>query len=204
MEGRSSRSRRLASRPGRAEHVLLVGNLSEAPDVGGQTIPAVAAALPHAGRLEAFFRRRGHLDEARDLVQELFVLLVSKGQDVVTEPPGRFRSFLFSLAYRIGANASRKRRRREPAETMDVSFPAAGADPERITIARDQARRAAAALQALPEGTRKALLLVADEGRSIAEAARALGVSEDAVRARLCRGRRRIAAILESPTERSR
>ena len=178
-----------------------MGHLVEPSDGPDPATPAVAAALPHAVRLEAFFRRRGHVNEARDLVQEIFVHLVARGGEVVTEPPGRFRSFLFALAYRIGANASRKRRRHDAGEPVDDSLPAAGADPERITVARDEARRAAAALHALPEGTRRALLLVADEGRSIAETATILGVSEDVVRARLCRGRRRIAAILEGPVE---
>jgi len=183
-----------------------VGDLLDPPDAGApaaSSAAAATAALPHAERLEAFFRRRGHRDDSRDLVQEVFVLLVSRGKAIETEPPGRFRSFLFALAYRIGANASRRRRHREAAP-IDDTRPAAEADPERITIARDQARRAAAALRALPEGTRRALVLVADEGKTAAEAARELGVSEEVVRARLCRGRRRIAAILANPTETTR
>jgi DNA-directed RNA polymerase specialized sigma24 family protein len=70
-------------------------------------------------------------------------------------------------------------------------------DPEARAILSCRARRAAAALDSLPEGTRHALLLVADEGMSAAEAAGVLGIREEALRARLCRGRRRIAETLE-------
>ena len=160
---------------------------------------ASARTLEAASDLARFFRSRGHGPEAEDLVQDLFVLLLSKGDTVDARSAGRFRSFLFAVAYRIGANASRRRRsRREvPREgTGDPPAPAAGS-PERIALSREGVRRAAAALETLPLEVRRTLLLVALDGRTTREAARELGVSEEVVRARLCRGRRRLASIMK-------
>jgi RNA polymerase sigma factor (sigma-70 family) len=159
-------------------------------------------AFSLSGKLEGFLRRRGHGDESRDLVQDLFVVLLSKRDGLVSEEPGRFRSFLFAIAYRLGANATR-RRRREPAssEGADEQLAAHEPSPERAVLLKENVRRAAAALDALSPEMRTTLLLVADEGRSIREVARSMGVSEEVVRARLSRGRKRLAAILEGREE---
>ncbi len=151
-------------------------------------------ALRLAPALEAFLRRRGHRDDAPDLVQDLFVLLVSRGRIDATRS-GSFRSFLFAIAYRLGANAARRRRFRTLAAARLVR-PEVPPTAEALVLARERVRRAAAALDALPPEVRKTLLLVADEGKTAREAAAFLGVSEDVVRARLSRGRRRLAALL--------
>lgn len=173
-----------------------------APTVKPTSVP-LEDALSLSGKLEGFLRRRGHGDESPDLVQDLFVVLLSKGDGLVTREPGRFRSFLFAIAYRLGANATR-RRRREPVSPNDADErPAAAGDPspERAVLLKENVRRAAAALEALPPETRATLLLVADEGRSIREVASSMGVSEEVVRARLSRGRKRLASILEGREE---
>jgi RNA polymerase sigma-70 factor (ECF subfamily) len=159
--------------------------------------PVLQEALRLSSSLRAFLERRGHGDEARDLVQDLFVLLLSRPGGFVASAPGPLRSLLFAVAWRIGANATRRRR---PVRTLDGvgdELPVPDLDPEARVVLSERVRRAAAALDSLAEGTRRALLLVADEGMTTAEAARALGISEEALRARLCRGRRRIAQILE-------
>jgi RNA polymerase sigma-70 factor (ECF subfamily) len=184
---------RWLSRRPLTRHILAVPDGDD--DVNADSRP-VESALPLAGQLERFFRRRGHGDDALDLVQELFVLLLSKEAGIVREVPGRFRSFLFAIAYRLGANATR-RRQRAAGGPLHAGLASAELDPERAALLAENVRRAVAALNALPEGTRRVLLLVADEGRSIREAAALLGVSEDVVRARLCRGRKRIAGLLK-------
>lgn len=164
---------------------------------GSPDEPVLEEALRLGPALRAFFEKRGHGEEARDLVQDLFVLLLSRPGRFTSPAPGPLRSLLFAVAWRIGANASRRRR---PGRALDADadgLPAPALDPEARAVLADRARRAAAALDSLPEGTRRALLLVADEGMSPAEAARRLGIREEALRARLCRGRRRIAEILE-------
>lgn len=159
-------------------------------------------ALLVARDLEGFFRRRGHGEGARDLVQDLFVVLLTKGDGLACEEPGRFRSFLFAIAYHLGANATRRRRREVPGpEGPDDRLAATSPSPERAILLKENIRRAAAALDALPLEMRTALLLVADEGRSTKDVAQLTGVSEDVVRARLSRGRKRLAAILEGKEE---
>lgn len=159
--------------------------------------PVLREALLLSSSLRAFLERRGHGDEARDLVQDLFVLLLSRPGGFVASAPGPLRSLLFGVAWRIGANASRRRRPARALAGAGEEVPVPGPDPEARAVISERARRAAAALESLPEGTRRALLLVADDGMTPAEAARALGIREEALRARLCRGRRRIAEILE-------
>ena len=163
---------------------------------------AMDAALLVARDLEGFFLRRGHGEGARDLVQDLFVVLLSKGDGLVCEELGRFRSFLFAIAYRLGANATR-RRSHEPAgpDHPDGRLAASGPSPERAVLLKENVRRAATALDALSPEMRTTLLLVADEGRSTKDVAMLTGVSEEVVRARLSRGRKRLAAILEGREE---
>jgi len=158
--------------------------------------PVVEEALRLGPVLRAFFERRGHGEDARDLVQDLFVLLLQR-PGLTLAAPGPIRSLLFAVAWRVGANASRRRRHGWNGSAGLETLAEDALDPEARAMLSERARRAAAALDSLPEGTRRALLLVADEGMSPAEAARVLGIGEAALRARLCRGRRRIAEILE-------
>lgn len=161
-----------------------------------QAGPALDEALRLGPALRDFFERRGHGEDARDLVQDLFVLLLSR-PGLAAPAPGPLRSLLFAVAWRLGANASRRRSHGREGDAGLDGLHAASLDPEARAVLAERARRAAAALESLPEGTRRALLLVADEGMTPAEAARALGIREEALRTRLCRGRRRIAEILE-------
>lgn len=166
-------------------------------DDGDAGTEAARAALPLAGGLARFLSSRGHADDAEDLVQDIFVLLLSRGRAVDAGRPGPFRSFLYAVAYRLSANASRRRRSRRAVSLAAAAHPATEEDPERLALRREQVRRAAAALDSLPPLTRASLLLVAGEGKSAREAAADLGVSEEVVRARVCRGRRRLTALLK-------
>lgn len=159
-------------------------------------------ALAAAPELEGFLRRRGHGEAARDLVQDLFVVLLTRKEPPDAGAPGRFRSFLFAIAYRLGANATRRRRREgASAEGDEEGIAAREASPERLVILKENVRRASAALDALSPEMRTTLLLVADEGLSTKDVAELTGVSEEVVRARLSRGRKRLAGILEGKEE---
>jgi len=177
-------------------HYRVVSDLPE-EICGAPAAPVVDEALRIGSSLRAFLERRGHGEDARDLVQDLFVLLLSRPGRFGAPAPGPLRSLLFAIAWRIGANASRRRRAATEVTTGEELRATNDLDPESRALLAERARRAAAALESLPEGTRRALRLVADDGLTPAEAARALGIGEEALRARLCRGRRRIAAILE-------
>lgn len=184
------------SRNRRSRHILAVADEVKAPS------ESIDDALLVARDLEGFFRRRGHGEGAQDLVQDLFVVLLTKGDGIACEEPARFRSFLFAIAYRLGANATR-RRRREPAglKRPDDGLAASSPSPERIVLLKENVRRAAAALDALSPEMRTTIVLVADEGRSTKDVADLTGVSEEVVRSRLSRGRKRLAAILEGREE---
>ncbi|MEO8585955.1 MAG: RNA polymerase sigma factor [Acidobacteriota bacterium] len=164
---------------------------------------AIDDALLVARKLEGFFRRRGHGEDARDLVQDLFVVLLSRRDPVSVDPPGRFRSFLYAIAYRLGANAKRRRRRNsgESLDRLETERATSAPSPEQLTLLRGNVHRAAAALEALPAEVRRTLLLVADEGHSTRNVAALMNVSEEVVRARLSRGRKRLAAVLEGKEE---
>ena len=139
---------------------------------GASAAPVVDEALRIGSSLRAFLERRGHGEDARDLVQDLFVLLLSRPGRFGAPAPGPLRSLLFAIAWRIGANASRRRRAASEMNPGEEIRASKDLDPESQALLSEKARRAAAALESLPEGTRRALRLVADEGLAPAEAAR--------------------------------
>jgi RNA polymerase sigma-70 factor (ECF subfamily) len=161
------------------------------------------SALVAAPELEGFLRRRGHGEAARDLVQDLFVVLLTRKNPPDASAPGRFRSFLFAIAYRLSANAARRRSRSHAVslEERGPDMAAPAPSPELRALQRENVLRAAAALDALPEDVRRTLLYVADEGLSTRDVAKRMSVSEEVVRARLSRGRRRLAAVLMGKDE---
>lgn len=70
------------------------------------------------------------------------------------------------------------------------------ADPADLAVRAEQRRAVLAALAALPEEQRVALVLVDLEGHSVAEAAAVLDCAEGTVKSRCARGRARLAAAL--------
>jgi RNA polymerase sigma-70 factor (ECF subfamily) len=74
--------------------------------------------------------------------------------------------------------------------------------PSRQAADRETARRARAALEALPEGEREVLVLRHLEQLSVAETAEALGVTPGAVKMRHLRAVERLRRLLENPRRR--
>jgi RNA polymerase sigma-70 factor (ECF subfamily) len=127
--------------------------------------------------LDAYFRRRlpddGRVEELRqETLLALFSLLPSY------EEKGRFRSLLFSIAYRKLVSS---RRSGKPSVALPEELPADAPD-----IGAFEVR---ATIETLPEPLREAHLLTRFEGLPAAEAGEILGCSPDAVRARVCRAR---------------
>lgn len=141
-------------------------------------------ASRYSSLLDAYFRRRLPDDgRAEELRQETLLAILSLAPSY--QEKGRFRSLLFSVAYRKLVSA---RRAQKPAEriTKDLAGPAE--DLESLSVR--------AALQALPEALREALMLTYFEGLTSREAGEVLECSEDAVRARVCRARSALARRL--------
>jgi RNA polymerase sigma-70 factor (ECF subfamily) len=138
----------------------------------------------YSGVLDAYFRRRlpddGRVEELRqETLLALYSLLPSY------EEKGRFRSLLFSIAYRKLVSA---RRSEKPAVALPQELPSDAPDAGAFEVR--------AAIETLPEPLREALLLTRFEGLPAAEAGEILGCSPDAVRARVCRARSLLARRL--------
>jgi RNA polymerase sigma-70 factor (ECF subfamily) len=150
-------------------------------------------ASRYGGMLDAYFRRRlpddGRVEELRqDTLLALFSLLPSYRER------GRFRSLVFTIAYRKLASELRGRPAAEPLAD-DLADRSTGGE-ERVAIR--------AALASISDGLREALLLTALDGLSSAEAGEVLGCSGEAVRARVCRARSALALALSHDPKRRR
>jgi RNA polymerase sigma-70 factor, ECF subfamily len=126
--------------------------------------------------LDAYFRRRlpddGRVEELR---QETLLAIYSLGTSY--REKGRFRSLLFSIAYRKLVSARRAEKPMEPV-TDELAAPVA---PDSLPIRR--------ALAELPEPLRETLMLKFFEGLTAAEAGEVLECSAEAVRARVFRAK---------------
>jgi RNA polymerase sigma-70 factor (ECF subfamily) len=148
-------------------------------------------AARYGGVLDAYFRRRlpddGRVEELRqETLLALFTLAPSY------EERGRFRSLLFSIAYRKLVSSRRLQR-----ETVPLSEELPARSEEGVSDVLSALRR-------LPEPLREALLLTRLEGLAATEAGEVLGCSADAVRARVCRARSLLARRLNPVSRRKR
>lgn len=155
----------------------------------------------HHDRLAALCRRLCRdAGDAQDATQDALVAIV-RGLD-------RFdgRSSFATWSHRIATNACldelRRRSRRPvpadpgPSDELVDRGPHRSVDPADAALASDERRRLSAALEALPEEFREAVLLrdVADlDYREIGEL---LGLRPGTVRSRIARGRGRLAQLL--------
>ncbi|MEE8476432.1 MAG: RNA polymerase sigma factor [Myxococcota bacterium] len=135
---------------------------------------------------------------AEELVQEVF-LRVHRARDGY-KPEARFSTWIYRIATNLALNELRRPRHRDPHYSMDEydGFPlvAEGSPVDDVVHARLRSRAAVRELEGLPDRQRAALWLVAVEGLAYADVARALDVSEKAVKALVHRARTNVAAKL--------
>lgn len=132
---------------------------------------------------------------AEDLLQETFVRLGRHAAQLSPQTP--LLPWLYTVARNLYRSDLRKRvgwLRRLPLLSGDFEPPAP--TPWSLAVARDQARRLEAALLALPDAYREALLLVYVEGTSTEQAALILGLEPATLRKRLSRGKAQLRAAL--------
>ena len=131
----------------------------------------------------------GNRADAEDIAAETFARAFTS-RDRLRLPT--VKGYLFAIArnlYRMGWRSGRRRR------ALDESMPDGRPGPEVEAEGRDQLARVLAALQDLPESDRAAVLMRAQDGMSHAEIARALGLSEVAVKVKVHRARLRLQAL---------
>lgn len=157
----------------------------------------------YGNRLYGFCRGRlGDEHDAEDAVQDVFIRAY---RSLKTFDPARsFASWLFAIA----ANRVKSRyARRESAGKLVSSLKAeaaastdsvqAGHDPASGVLDALEAERLRSAVATLPSGMRLPVELFYFAGLSIAEAAPAAGISQEAFKTRLFRARRQLRDVLE-------
>jgi RNA polymerase sigma-70 factor (ECF subfamily) len=138
--------------------------------------------------------RTGDASLAEDVAQDCLTALVERWQR--HGPPDSAEAFVFAIARRRAFRAVVRRRAWLPIEHV-LGARDGRPDPEANAIARASRAQVVAAIGKLPGRDREVLLLVVAAGLNTAQAAKTLGVSPSALKVRMFRARRRLAALLE-------
>lgn len=155
----------------------------------------------HLGRVHRLATRL--LDdpaEAEDIAQELFLRLW-QAASCWRRGEARVSTWIHTVTVNLCRDRLRRRRPQVPIDGVHESA-LAGDDATRPDIALQDAQRAQqlrAAIGALPERQREALLLFHYEGLDQSECAKALEVSVDALESLLARARRTLRAQFSAP-----
>jgi len=140
------------------------------------------------------FRLLGPDAEHDDIVQDVFVRLVSKAKSL--REPERERAWVASVTINVVRNQLRRRRVRRVVE-FRAELPEPRIDPEPRLLQRDLARRGYRLLDHLDPRERIALLLRRIEQRSLEEVASMCRCSLSTAKRRIARAERRLSSLLE-------
>ncbi len=159
---------------------------------------AIAQELPGLRRYARALLRDP--DAADDLVQDCLARAIERiAQWRLDESP---RRWLFAIMHNLFVDQSRARRRQPPTASLDTGATGQVAEPpgqmDNLIFAE-----VVAALQALPDDRREALILVGIEGMSYRDAADVLGVPVGTLMSRLGRGRIQLRGLLGDGPRRS-
>lgn len=187
MDDQGSRPDAPVDDPDARDRALLAAHLGGDGDAFGRLVTL------HRDRLWAVaLRTLGDREEAADALQDA---LLSAYRSAATY---RGEARVTTWLHRVVVNACLDRLRRRAARPT-VPLPTDGDEPasRRDDIAdRETALDVEAALAALPDEQRAALVLVDLQGLPVEQAARVLGVPEGTVKSRCSRGRARLAVSL--------
>lgn len=148
----------------------------------------------HAVAVHRFLARRVGRQAAEDLLGEVFAAAVEARLRVRAHESGSALPWLYGIARNV-ARSHLRRRPPVPGWPADDGCDWAAVDARVDAVGRRAELRAV--VSALTDDEREVLLMVAWDGLSPAEAARVLGISPEASRARLSRARRRAQAVLD-------
>ncbi|MGH9218749.1 MAG: RNA polymerase sigma factor [Vicinamibacterales bacterium] len=136
-------------------------------------------------------------DRAHDLLEETWLRLVTHADRL--RPDTNLGSWLFTVARNLYLSECRARVLEQSDEVI-LAHPSPAPSPFEETAANESHRQLEAALASLPLLYREVLLLVAIDGLSTAATATVCGISNDAVRQRLSRGRAMLAERMAAAT----
>ncbi|HOX17600.1 MAG TPA: RNA polymerase sigma factor [Spirochaetales bacterium] len=146
--------------------------------------------------------RLGDREDAEDAVQDVFVRAFRSLRSFDLERS--FRSWLFAIAanrvrsrYKVRAGLPRFARAADGEDTLDELADPRSQGPEEFALAALDAEALRSALGALPAERRAPVELYYFGGLPVAEVAETLGLGEEAVKSRLFRARKELAALLE-------
>ena len=134
----------------------------------------------------------GSRAEAEDITQETFVRAWTAPGEIRTST---VKAYLFTIARRLHTDGWRDRARRSDANVEPID-PAPGHDA--AFDSRTELERVTAALQALPELDRAALLMRADDDLPYEDIGEALGLTPGAARVKVHRARVRLSELMET------
>jgi zinc protease len=142
----------------------------------------------------------GDVGTSEELAQETFIRAWRNLSQL--EDPGKFRAWLCTIARNLARTSLRGSRRgvAHPLETA-AGLSAAGPGPDEVVLVKERQEIVWAAVERVPLQYREPLVLFYRRQRSVSEVAVDLGLSEDAVRTRLHRGRQLIKAEVSSLVE---
>lgn len=181
----------------REDRELLLAHVAGDPDAFGVLVRR------HQDRMWAVaLRTTGDPQEAADALQDALIKAYRSAKGFRSE------AAVTTWLHRIVVNSCLDRLRRravrrtvplpdgdEPDDPARSAGPPAPG-PGEVTEAHERRDRVLAALRAIPDDQRAALVLVDMEGCSVAEAAQLLGVPAGTVKSRCARGRTRLAGLL--------
>lgn len=144
-----------------------------------------------------FAKRIREAYDIDDLVQEVFIRLV---RQAAIESVQQIDSYVFQTAANVIRDRARRhaaRHHREHHELLESDLPTNDLSPERVLLGTEQLARAIAALQELPDNTRRVFVLRRYEGMRHEEIAAHLGMSVSGVRFHLEKAKAYLARRLE-------
>jgi RNA polymerase sigma factor (sigma-70 family) len=161
----------------------------DGPMSGGDDLHAWV--LQYGPALRRYFARRANAADVDDLVQEVFLMMQSRGAASEIE---NVEGYLF----RTAANVLGQRRRRatwawgRQEEIDETSAPTDELSPERILIGKEDFDALVEVLEGLPPRSALAFMLFRVERLPQEDIARRMGISSRAVRALVNRAHKRI------------
>jgi RNA polymerase sigma-70 factor (ECF subfamily) len=162
-------------------------------DVGSPPVDVAALYREHARGVHRFaLYLCGDEALAEDLVSEAFVRVWTARErvDLTT-----VRGYLFAIVRNLFLQDVNRRRRRAP---LPDGLPGDSPGPDDRAAAKSDLRAVMAALAALPEIDRAAVLMRADDGLPYDEIGRALGISTGAAKVKVHRARLKLAEALQA------